>query len=425
MDKTGIEFIDKVFSKISWMKIAAYRRFYGRYGKRKARILRDYIIFPLFGIKTIRQLQNKVPYRIEEVYEVLRLGYDWRKLIIAIAREVLQEIIFSYNKLPEDKKTRVKITFSVDDTYDPKTGSKMEGAATINDHHDGIVKRLYNPVLLYCTVDWMGKRFCFPLDLQLWQQRKKPGRKRTRLGKPKKRKKPKAKKKPNPNHKKRWEYAHQMLASLVEYCDKMNISLRGFELTGDNAYCIEAIFNLIKETGLIFVTRPTKKYSFEINGNTDSLYYFGQEMEGHKWKISRRLQIRYVKCKAKHSKYGNCTVLFYQYIASGRPVIYFLIANTTDIRADSLFAAFKRRWPIEVFFRNLKQVLGFSNYSGRKLKAVKAHYLLRILTGIITELILNLISVVGKWRKLFPKSHVTYGELQTFILEHYSFAELL
>lgn len=424
MDKTGIEFLDKVFARIRWMKIPAYRRFYGRYGARKARILRDYVIFPLFGIKTIRQLRGKTPYRIEEIYEVLRLVFDWRKLIIAISRMILQEIIEEYEKLPEDKKSRVKITFSIDDTYDAKSGSEMEGTATINDHHDGIVKRLYNPVLLYCVVDWMGKQFCFPLDMALWQQRKKRGRKRS-CGKPKKRNKPKAKPKPDPNHKKRWEYAHDMLESLIEHCEKNELSLAGFELAGDNAYCIDRIFKLAERARLVFVARPKLTNSFKIDGKSDNLYYFGREMEGHRWKISRRLNIRYVKIKATHKKYGECVILFYQYLASGRLNIQCLIAGTTDIRADSLFLAFSRRWPIEVFFRNLKQVLAFSSYSGRKLRAVRGHYLLRMLTGTIVEMCIAFIRDNPKWRKLFPDSHITYGDLQGFIIEHYRFEALL
>ena len=127
--------------------------------------------------------------------------------------------------------------------------------------------------------------------------------------------------------------------------------------------------------------------------------------------------------QAKHPKYGNCSVLFYETYVKDRVVIHYLVISVVKIRVDSLFAAFKRRWPIEVFFRNQKQVLGFGTYSGGKLTAVKAHYMLRMVTGIIVELIIREIYRNFSWQNYFPK-HITYGYLQEFIIEHYRFSDI-
>lgn len=174
MQKTGIKILDQTLDMIDWMKLPSYKRFRLRYGKRKAKILRDYIIFPLFGVESINKLRGKIGYRVEEIYEVLRLGYDWQKLVREVSRLILQKVVRQCN----ESNIRYKVIFSVDDTYDEKTGKEMEKIAVIKDHHDGRRKKVYNPVVLYCTIKSDKQEMSFPLDMMLWQQEKRKSKKR-------------------------------------------------------------------------------------------------------------------------------------------------------------------------------------------------------------------------------------------------------
>jgi hypothetical protein len=211
-----------------------------------------------------------------------------------------------------------------------------------------------------------------------------------------------------------------MIESCLKYC-KGKIDLSGFYLTADNAYCVEAIFQLVKDSGLIFVTRPKSNYSFHIKTRYNSLSYLAKKLPGNSWKFSSLIKMRYVKKKAYHQKYKHCTLLFYEIVHADQVVIKYLIANTRNIRADSIFNAFKKRWGIEVFFRNLKQVIGFSNYSGRFFVSVRAHYFLRLLTAIIVEITIQL--MYEKYSAY--DEHVTYGELRSFLSQEFRISCLL
>lgn len=333
MNQIGITIIDEAIGRIKWMDLAAYRNFLCRFGARKARILRDYIIFPIFGLQTVNQLKGKTAYSHKEIYELLQLKFHWQKLIQQVAREILKEFYLQREKLPAERKIRAKIMFSTDDTYDEKTGKNMEGSSVIKDHHDGAMKTLYNPVVLYCTIDWFGDIFSFPLDLEVWQQKSK-SKKVAKIV----------------THKKRWEYAKDMIVSLLDYCAKNNISLHETEFSADGAYCVQEIFALFVEPGIRFVTRPRSTHSFVIDDQVDNLRWHANNIENNQWKRSQNLNIRYYKKKAFHKKFGDCTVLFYEQLTKGHAVIRFLVANQESIRVDSLFYIFKKDGISKFFF---------------------------------------------------------------------------
>ena len=412
MKLTGIGILDQALQQIAWMKLPSYRRFRLRYGERKARILRDYIIFPLFGIEKVSRLKGKVPYRIQEVYEVLRLLFRFPQLVRDVARSVLRQQVAVYYSLSAEERSRVKFTLIADDTYDPKTGQYQEGAAELTDHHDGQVKKLYNPVVIYCRIDGLGEQLCFPLDLDVWQQQKR--QRRSRQGQT-----------PGPiAHRKRWEIGKDMLADILNFCRSINFPFAQCDVAADAAYCVEEFYDIVRaEPGLKFVTRPRRTHSFKIDGQQDSLHWHARDLKPHRWKRSAAFPWRYIKKKAFHKKYGECTILFYEVVTKTKSFVRFLVASTQNIRADALFKAFARRWSIEVFFRNIKQVLAFRDYSGRKFRAVKAHYLLRLLTAIVMALLIRCFVKEPSCRAFLPRK-ITFGDMRSFIIEHYRFSQI-
>jgi len=51
----------------------------------------------------------------------------------------------------------------------------------------------------------------------------------------------------------------------------------------------------------------------------------------------------------------------------------FLVSNNLELTGSKVLEYYKKRWPIEVFYRDCKQHLGLGEYEVRKLDAVVIH----------------------------------------------------
>lgn len=57
-----------------------------------------------------------------------------------------------------------------------------------------------------------------------------------------------------------------------------------------------------------------------------------------------------------------------------------LATNRTDWEAKKIISSYLKRWPIETFYRDGKQYLGFGDYQMRKMEAIKKHWYLVFLS---------------------------------------------
>jgi len=83
----------------------------------------------------------------------------------------------------------------------------------------------------------------------------------------------------------------------------------------------------------------------------------------------------------------------------GKKVEMTFLTNNMKWEARTICELYKARWAIEVFFKELKQTLQFSDFIGTNTNAVKW----QIWTGLLVHLLLHYLKYLSSWKKPFSR----------------------
>ncbi len=318
---------------------------------------------------------------------ILGLMLPCNKTIQGITEELdLKKNQSSLNRFLTESKWKIKDIYSIlfdlvkskleddvylilDDTLCEKTGKKIKAVARNYDHNEN---RTILSHSVFCGII-KSKDIILPYDIKLYR------RKEVCRG---------------IKFKTKIELAQETIEKFLSLDFKRKIILfdswyaaaKLINYIGHSAYWISPPKDnrLIKEGNFFYPIKylfkciKSDQYDeIELNGKTYFIFEHETEM-----KDIGLVKIVFTK-KKRHSKY----------------VSYF-ISNMREVGGREILLHYSERWNIEVFFREVKQNLGFGKYQMRKMKGIIKHWCLSAVSYSLLSYLLsslkNLCSTIGK-----------------------------
>ena len=218
-------------------------------------------------------------------------------------------------------------------------------------------KKAHDLIVLGITVGATEGAFFFPLWVELWRQ---PGlRKQTR--------------------------PQRMAAALLRLNHQLievAQSLDGIDFAVDNGYHSPTVAKAVDTCGLVMTTqlRSNQRVSLLNGQSVKTGDLRDQLMETQPIRIDPRAgtQAYYWRRDVIHPYLGSGTLVIQRRkIKSGGFLYHYHFSQHQKAKAITVLQIAKRRWPIEVFFRDCKQHLGMGHLPFRKWSALRGHIICR------------------------------------------------
>jgi hypothetical protein len=177
----------------------------------------------------------------------------------------------------------------------------------------------------------------------------------------------------------------------------------------DKAYVdFKHLFELTKR-GVVWVTRAKTNMSYKVV---------------KRFKRTNKSIIMDAKIKLKGVKSGKEYPEYFRLIVAdvlrdGKTVRMEFITNEFDLAASTICELYKKRWDIELFFKQLKQTLKLSDFLGYSENAV----LWQVWMALLTYMILRFIAYMGKWKGSFARLFTTIRGVLWSRVDMYSLLE--
>jgi hypothetical protein len=213
-------------------------------------------------------------------------------------------------------------------------------------------RKSHDLVVLGVTIGPKGGEFFFPLWVELWRQ---PGlRSQTR--------------------------PQRMAAALLrlnQQAMEAGQSLEGIDLALDNGYHSPTVAKAVDACGLVLTTQLRSNQKLEtIEGRSIEIKEWLDQMRQEPIRFDPRAgaQAYYWTKQAIHPDLGHGTLVIQRRkLRSGGFQYHYHFSQHQNAKAITVLQIAKRRWPIEVFFRESKQQLGLSKLSFRRWSSLRGH----------------------------------------------------
>ena len=368
------EWIAEALESIPWESspiLAATREHYGEAFMQR---LRDFILLPLLGYRSIRDAEQALPYGRDGLYEWMKLeGFDWFDMI----EEITFALFFYWLEYGQQhdpstlSRNRVRMIF--DHTLIQKWGRTIADIANLYDHVSGSYQ--WSHKLVVCLVTVGEDRVRFPLAVRLWSNTAVPHRTQSELG--------------------------------AEICDKVHqaaqargLSLASVLVLGDKDYCTKAMGDAAHRAGMTLWSSPQPTQKFTWRGKTIAKADLESDAFDMPWRQSSqlrgkqaRLQGRYARFVVEHRDLGTCVLAVEEYVETVSHKLKRRVYLCTNPQADAVRVireAKNRRWPIEPHFRESKQTGSYGCYQGTERRTLEAHYASAVLRSILVGELLRL-----------------------------------
>jgi hypothetical protein len=245
------------------------------------------------------------------------------------------------------------------------------------------VRKAHDLIVLGVTVGGKGGQFFFPLFVELWRQ---PGlRTQTRP-----------------------QRMGAALLRLNQTLSPLGLSLEGLDFATDNGYLSPTVAKAVDECGLVFTTRlQSTQHVTRISGESISIAALREQLMQQPIRHDPRAgnQAYYWRTEVIHPYLGQGTVVIQRRkLRSGGFQYHSHFSQRQNAKAITVLQIAKRRWPIEVFFRESKQQLSLGHLPYRKWSALRGHVAVR---GLLYFLLCNV-----RRRLRWPKREKTIGALK-------------
>ena len=368
------EWITQALENIPWEAspiLAAMRKHYGEAFMQR---LRDFMLLPLLGYRSIRDAEEDLPYGRDGLYEWMKLqSFNWLDMIEEITFALFFYWLEYGQRHDPSTLSRNRIRMIFDHTLIQKWGRTVADIANLYDHVSGSYQ--WSHKLVVCLVTVGEGRVRFPLAVRLWSRTAEPHRTHSELG--------------------------------AEICDKVRqaaqargLSLASVRVLGDKDYCTKAIRDAVHRAGMTLWSSPQPMQKFTWRGQTITKADLESDAFHMPWRQSSQLrgnhallEGRYARFVVEHADLGTCVLAVEEYVETvshKRKRRVYLCTNPQADAVRVIQEAKKKRWPIEPHFRESKQTGSYGCYQGTGHTSLEAHYACAVLRSILLGELLKL-----------------------------------
>jgi hypothetical protein len=311
--------------------------------------------------------------------------FNWRKLIYL----VVLKIISSCEKVPLSQEVLI-----ADDTVAPKSGKKME---MVSYHFDHKVQRsiLGNQCLQLGYHN--GVNF-FPIDVAFNTSSKRPNNycrdidKRTN------------------GWRRRKEALNKKTDTLVKMVERAwNTGINASFVLFDSWFAHDDIISRIQTIGYGVICRLKRgnvKYTFQ--GKQYTLKQLWQQVAKKQTHHIGKYQVKGTCLNVALPKSGDIRILF---VSDGKKQWHAFLSTDLELDAMEILDYYTKRWAIEVFFKDAKQMLALGKEQSKTFDATVASYSIVMLRYLLLVYIISKRRITGPVGPLFRE----ISEKQTFL----------
>jgi len=368
------QWITEALESMPWESSPILTAMRQHYGEAFQQRIRDFILLPLLGYRSIREAEEDLPYGRDGLYEWMKLkGFDWFEMVEEITFALFFHWLEYGQQHDPSTLSRNRIRMIFDHTLIQKWGRSVADIANLYDHVSGSYQ--WSHKLVVCLVTVGEGRARFPLAVRLWSKTAKPRRTHSELG--------------------------------ADICDKVSqaaqvrgLSLASVRVLGDKDYCTKALRDAVHRAGMTLWSSPQPTQKFTWQGRTITKADLESDAFHMPWRHSSQLlgkhellQGRYARLVVEHADLGTCVLAVEEYVEVASHKLKRRVYLCTNPQADAVRVireAKNRRWPIEPYFRESKQTHSYGCYQGTERRTLEAHYACAVLRCILVGEMLHL-----------------------------------
>ena len=338
-------------------------------GYAAASVLFVYMLIP-FLKKSITELvfRNYIEYKAKAQKDVYYrfINYErfnWRRFIYLVATK----IISLFDNVPLSEKVLI-----VDDTIAPKTGKNME---LVSYHFDHKVKKSILGYQ-YLQLGYHNGTNFFPLDFSINTSSKRRNKRIRDIDKR------------TVGFKRRKEALNKKTDVLISMLERAwNKDINASFVLFDSWFAHDDIISRIYKIGYGVICRLKKghvKYGY--NGSKYTLKQIWKKFAMKKASYIGNYGVKGVCLNAVLPKQGEVRILF---ISDSKKGFHAILSTDLELEASKIISYYARRWSIEVFFKDAKQMLYLGKEQSNIFDATVACYSIMMLRYLLLVYILN------------------------------------
>lgn len=301
--------------------------------------------------------------------------FNWRKFVYLLA----QKIIVCSHDVPFKQKVLI-----ADDTLVPKSGKDME---LVSYHFDHKTKRsiLGNQCL---QLGYHNGINFFPLDVSFNTSSKRPNNKLRDIDKR------------TIGWHRRKEALNKKTTTLVSMIDRAwKSGIDASFVLFDSWFSHDDVISKIYTIGYGVICRLKKnRVKYEYHGQKYTLKQLWQKVAKKQTVLLPGYNVKATCLNVKLPKTGNVRLLF---LSDGKKDWHVLLSTDTEISASDMLSYYARRWAIEVFFKDAKQMLYMGKEQSNTFDAAIASYSMVMIRYLLLVYILGKRMMKGPIGPLF------------------------
>ncbi len=384
--------INQAFNELNFRSLTRQSNLIKKRGFDTVSLLFLYVLLPFLkrvvsDFWNSQYLQNHVDARKDTFYRFLNHeSFNWRKLVYAVALKIISR--------SKEVALKNKVLIA-DDTVSAKTGKKIE---LISYHHDHKVKHSILGTQFLQLGYHDGSNF-FPIDGAFHTSKHRPNDiirhvdKRTN------------------GWKRRKEALSKKTDVLVQMADRAyKAGIDAAFMLFDSWFAHDDTISRIYKVGYGVICRLKKnRVKYDYNGKQYTLKQLWQQVAKKKTKIIDDQNLKGVCLNVTLPRTGLVRILF---VSDGRKDWQVLLCTDIDLEPAKILQYYARRWSIEVYFKDAKQLLYMGKDQSNTFDAQVAANSLVMIRYLLIVYILSKRRIQGPIGPLFRQE----SERQSFLV---------
>ena len=301
--------------------------------------------------------------------------FNWRKLVTLLALKIIN----SSDDVPLKDKVLI-----ADDSISPKTGKDMELVSYHFDHKSGksILGNQYLQLGFHNGIDF------FPIDVGMNTSTKRPNSNIRDIDKR------------TNGWKRRNEALSKKTDILVEMSQRAwNAGIDASFMLFDSWFAHDDVISKINACGYGVICRLKRgRVKYEYQGKNYTLKQLWQQVAKKQTQYIGNFHLKAFCLNAKLPKTGDVRLLF---VSDSKKDWQVLLSTDLELNASEILTYYSRRWAIEVFFKDAKQMLNMGKEQTRTFDAVIASHSIVMIRYLLLRYILNKRRITGSIGSIF------------------------
>lgn len=373
--------INRAFNELKFKSLLSRSGIVKQKGYSTVSILLLIVLLPflkrtLSDFRNTNYIQNGLNAQKDSYYRFLNNErFNWRKLIYFVALK----IITSCENVPLSEEVLI-----ADDTIAPKTGKNMEFVSYHFDHkvHRSILGNQCLQLGYHNGINF------FPIDVVFNTSSKRPNNNCREIDKR------------TNGWRRRKEALNKKTDALVQMIDRAwKSGINASFVLFDSWFAHDNVISQIYNIGYGVICRLKKghvKYTYQ--GSQYTLKQLWQEVAKKKTKFIGKYQVKGVCLNTTLPKTGDVRILF---VSDGKKQWHAFLCTDLELDCSEILDYYTRRWAIEVFFKDAKQMLYLGKEQSKAFDAVVASYSIVMLRYLLLVYIISKRRIIGPVGPLF------------------------